>query len=542
MRADSRKRGIVGLTLLLAVLAAASARAGWLRPVIGGGNFYSVVDLVTFQGEDGRFDAVVLVSIDNRELSFEREAGRWEGRVAVDVRLTGAGGAAVTRETTVRLRAHSEAEVQSPTLSQVFTLSLRDIPFASGRADITLTDLNRYKPGLFNRIDKVHATSEAVADWAALPAPGEIPGLVVGDLVYLGQAPIREWGRDADPAGPGVGGPWDYINPQRRYGIEQPRVQVYFNLYPPLAPAAREQAAAGDLLVEILSKELDYVLRDTLRLSRPVREALAAGRTAAVYYEMDTELMPPGSFRLGVAPLDGTGLGYLGEFDVTWRLDQLARGRDELLGEGRTIFRDEQLHRFEAASRIEQEVMLDRFWRDLDPDPTTPYNEVYAEYRRRVSYVREQLGGFDEAGATDPRGEIYILLGAPDHVRASPLPMNESELEDARIQTYQRYAPDREGTWIKGSTPGSSEMLSPYQARGGIPMPYSPQAELEILQNKTSPRKDHGFELWTYDDARGALFPNAYSAQMGGLRFLFLDRDGAGHFELESSNTMWGGD
>ncbi len=540
MRRFSCRIAVVVAVCFVVGLATNPAGAAWLRPLESGGNFVATVDLANLYGPDGRLDVVVMVAIENRELALELQGGRYRGELDAVAALVSPDGEKVTAEHKVRLLAETEADAQSAVLSQIFTLVLPDVRFTSGTFSLELRDQNRRRPVLFSIFSKEKARSELAADWSAPDAAADAHGLTVGDVVYLAQAPVKDWiARGGRPDPVGEGGPWDYLHPVRRYGLEQTRVQIYFNVLPPSDPASRQTAAGDHLLVEVLSKDLDFALRDTLALTDSVRRALAAGHPAAVYYELDGSLLPPGSFRLGVAPLAGAGRGVLGEFDVTWRLDQLARGREMLAGEGRIVFSGEQLEKYLAASRADQEVMLEEFWRDLDPDPADPYNEVYTEFRRRVAYAKVNLGGFNSSGPADDRGLIYVLLGPPDRVSREAMPLNENDLEDARIKVYKPEAPDRDGSWAKGADPSGTQSVSPYFDRGGITMPYSSSADLEIRESRASALRDHGFELWSYTRGGAPLFPNQYTAAvpLNGLQLLFIDTDGTGRHRLESTNV-----
>ena len=51
---------------------------------------------------------------------------------------------------------------------------------------------------------------------------------------------------------------------------------------------------------------------------------------------------------------------------------------------------------------------------------------------------------------------------------------------------------------------------------------------------------NYPFELWKYDDGGKPLFVNRFSDRGFGQRFLFVDRTGAGHYSLESSNVLQG--
>lgn len=533
---------VLAAVIVIAAGMATDAAAAWLRPTDGAGNFHFTSDLVTLMDSQGRRDVVAMVSVPHRELKFKNDVGLMRARVRVTVSITAADGRRLESRETIRLNARSEAEAGSATLTQVFSVVLRDVPFTSGQAEIRVEDMNRSRgPAILG--SRRRALAVAAADWYAPPTRART-GLSVGDAIYLSHAPVRTWAEEGRPAAAGGPGPWDYLNPARRYGLESERLQLYFTLDPPALAEDRRRASSRDLRLEITSDHLDFALRDSIRLTEPARAALAAGRPAAVYWEMDAGGLPPGSYRLGIAPLDSAGRGLLSGFDVVWSMNQLARHSDDLLGEGRTVFLGDDLERFEELARVEQELMLDEFWLALDPTPEDPYNEVYAEFRRRVAYVESYLGGFGDHGARDPRGRIYLLLGDPDSVREEALPMNEQDLNDARIMVYERYAPERQGSTVRGRNIHSSEDVLPSRGNypgGSIPMPYSYMADKEIVA-KVAAVDTRSFELWRYDDAGYGLFLNSYTGMSGGLRFLFLDKTGKGDYVLDSDNARFKGD
>lgn len=531
------------ILVLLAALAIGAGRsvAAWLRPLEGDGNFRFTCDLVSLPRPDGTNDVVALVAVRHRELTFVSEAGTVRARLRATAALRSPDGREVTLETSVRLVARNESEAGSPTLHQVFTMALREVDFSAGEFQLTLEDLNRQRPGLAYLGTQARASARLVADWYA-PPPGEPSGLSVGDAIFLAHAPIRLWEEAGRGTAAPAAGPWDYANPPRRYGLEAEAVQVYFVLEPPAAVEDRRRAATRDLRLEVVSERLDLALVDTLRLTPAVRASLGAGNAAAVYWEMDAGGLPPGSYRLGIAPLDTAGRALLTGFDVVWRLEQVARDPRLLAGEGRTVFYGDDLRRFESATDADREALLAAFWRELDPSPDDPYNEAYAEFQRRVAYVRLFLGGFDEAGARDPRGHVYLLLGEPSSVLEEPVPMNHHELEDARVLVYERYGPQRSGSLVRGGGLLSEGVRGGnVTTLGSIPMPYSYLADVNIRAKKTA-ADTRVFQLWRYDDAGQQLFPNIYSGKGGGLRFLFLDRTGRGDFVLDSTNTRLLGD
>lgn len=59
---------------------------------------------------------------------------------------------------------------------------------------------------------------------------------------------------------------------------------------------------------------------------------------------------------------------------------------------------------------------LTRFWRKRDPDPKTPANEFYNQYRARVAYANRAYRTPYKPGWKSDRGRVYILYGPPDAV------------------------------------------------------------------------------------------------------------------------------
>ncbi len=136
---------------------------------------------------------------------------------------------------------------------------------------------------------------------------------------------------------------------------------------------------------------------------------------------------------------------------------------------------------------------------------------------------------------------MFILLGPPDEVQSKRLPMNERDQDDARIKVFKRFAPDREGSWAKGSSrERTSQPRDPYDTDGGLPMPSSLFAAKNLNSRRYSASHNFAFELWKYDNGGRPLFVNRYSRKGMGQRFLFVDRTGTGDYYLESSNLIQG--
>ena len=76
-----------------------------------------------------------------------------------------------------------------------------------------------------------------------------------------------------------------------------------------------------------------------------------------------------------------------------------------------------ELNSGSRSSRIEK---FEKFWKKKDPTPETAYNEVMAEFYRRVDY---SIGAFrtlkETNGSLTDRGKIYILYGKPTSIERS---------------------------------------------------------------------------------------------------------------------------
>ncbi|MBD3220317.1 GWxTD domain-containing protein [bacterium] len=538
----TRGTGTLARALLVAALmlsVAATARAAWLQPVEGTGYFRFTADAANLAGGDGTLDVVVMVAVANGDLEFEEETGVLQGRLRATATLRGHDGTEQSAVKSYRVTTRSRTEAESPTLHQTVLLVLEDVTIESGRLEVMVEDLLRQRPGLQYLGTDERAFALAEADWAAQPER-ETRGLAIGDAVFLAHAPIRTWELDGRPTPAGQGGPWDFVNPHRRYGLETERLQLYFTVSPPRRVEDRQRAARRPLLVRIESDVMQFALTDTVRTTAEVQRALTAGRPAAIYWEMDAGGLPPGRFRLSIAPLDEVGRGLLARFDVVWSLSELARSHEDLLGEGRTVLTDEALDEFEQASRPEQARILDEFWAELDPTPEDPFNEVRAEFHRRIAHVKSFLGGFGATGARDPRGRIYLLLGKPDSVREEVMPMNENAVVAARDLVFDRFKIMAEGSqgtspWVFSDYAGVGR-ANPNAASLSAFVPYTYMADVIAARDRSSDNT-RSFLFWNYDQLGRQLFVNSYTGLSDGLRFLFIDQTGLGDYKLDSSNV-----
>ncbi len=517
-------------TALAVLLGASAAGAAWVRPLLAQGDFQATVDAVNIWRSDGGLDVALLMAVPNQELAFAERRGLGEARLKATARLEGPGGQASEREREYTFVLRDLDDAAAGGLQQVFALILQDVPVRWGVVHVRLEDLQRKRPSLVAMLGGENAASEAVGDWEAPERARLEEGLLLGDPLFMGQAPLDLW-RERDPAGEDLAQSelFGHLAPDRRYGLGRDHLQLYFQIDPP-----RRGRGAESVFLQILARDLDFALRDTIRLDERRRASLAAGQPVGLFYEMDVNLLPPGTYQLSAAPGDGQGRGWLTEFDVSWQIGNIARAAEDVQIEGLMVLDSARRARFEAANPVERNVILEEFWGERDPVPETPQNEARLEFQRRMAYVRQHLGGFSRTGTKDPRGEIYLLLGPPEEIQAEAMPLNRRDLEDATVRVYDKFAAERIGQTAKGDQ-ATGKFYSP---SGPIPLPDSYRSRRELAAHRHEAGRNQAFELWIYEQSGRQLFPNQYSGQNLGLRFLFVDRTGSGkNWELQSTNA-----
>lgn len=82
----------------------------------------------------------------------------------------------------------------------------------------------------------------------------------------------------------------------------------------------------------------------------------------------------------------------------------------------RFIVNEETLAELSSGSRAEREQKFRTFWEQRDPTPNTAFNELMAEYYRRIDYAYEHFSSSSLPGYETDQGKIYISYGPPQNV------------------------------------------------------------------------------------------------------------------------------
>lgn len=101
----------------------------------------------------------------------------------------------------------------------------------------------------------------------------------------------------------------------------------------------------------------------------------------------------------------------------------------------------------------ERRKNLETFWKARDETPGTAYNEVMAEYYRRVDHATKSYGTLKVPdGSKSDRGRVYILYGPPSRTRRTLDPNSAFE----EVWVYDRLK--REFTFVDKNRNGTYEL------------------------------------------------------------------------------------
>jgi GWxTD domain-containing protein len=150
------------------------------------------------------------------------------------------------------------------------------------------------------------------------------------------------------------------------------------------------------------------------------RIAPSEGTFKTLFIPLPFEKLQVGTseFSISLSSAGGTKK-HKGRFRVLWlqqplSLQDLNLAIDAL----QHIVGEKEMDALFSVSRNERAKNFARFWRERDRDTTTAYNEVMAEYYRRVD---EAIRAYSSANETDgyktDRGRVFILYGTPTHTR-----------------------------------------------------------------------------------------------------------------------------
>lgn len=204
-------------------------------------------------------------------------------------------------------------------------------------------------------------------------------------------------------------------NPARRYGVLNPTMYFYYELYDlPSLP--------GDMMNVIYS----IVARDGRAVKTfPAMRMRQPGTSASILHGLDVSKLASGVHTLTAQVQDTTGLERFRlsrDFEVI-QLDYLGTApalTDEQAERAARLLKhcasSEQYEFFQNLNATGKAEFLIRFWRDNDPTPGTLENEFLTNIQQRFQYAQEHFRWGGEGGDVSDRGRVLIKYGMPDEI------------------------------------------------------------------------------------------------------------------------------
>jgi len=111
--------------------------------------------------------------------------------------------------------------------------------------------------------------------------------------------------------------------------------------------------------------------------------------------------------------------------DVGWTgVSALVGDLDEAIEQLRYITSRRQIKNIKNNPEEVKRQLFMEFWKELDPSPNTPRNELMDEYYRRVAYADIHFSSFQKGWESD-LGMVYIIYGPPDEIERHPFEMGQ---------------------------------------------------------------------------------------------------------------------
>jgi GWxTD domain-containing protein len=136
----------------------------------------------------------------------------------------------------------------------------------------------------------------------------------------------------------------------------------------------------------------------------------------SAFLNLRGEQLNEGAYRLEISINDGKRTTtHVQTFRVQWIDKPMAiRNLDFAISILEYIVSEDEFRNLRRGNDREKAEKFIAFWRSKDPDTTTAFNPVMAEFYTRVDYAAREYATLRESnGARTDRGKVYILYGAP---------------------------------------------------------------------------------------------------------------------------------
>ncbi|MDQ2669602.1 MAG: GWxTD domain-containing protein [Gemmatimonadota bacterium] len=331
-----------------------------------------VGDMAFLAGPGDSVRAVLALSLENRAFTFQREGAAFVARYEVNVTLERPGAEPIPVNRTEAVRVATYQETQRAEESVLFQQNFSVVP-------------GEYQVTVKVRDPVSNAESQARQ---AFTVPDFASGTTSAPILAY-QATGR--GNEAEPVGL-------VLNPRGAVAYGGDTLLAYIEGYAFDAPATVpfEVRTEADSVVYVDSLRFQGGLDVESQVLRMRPDSMALGELRLVVGEGDAQ-------RVTRALISFSSAWVITNFDEMLSLLRYF-GEDNLLAQMR-----------EAPDSVRADLWR-QFYRNTDPNPTTPENEALNSYFSRVSMANQRFRDESVAGWRTDRGEVFITLGEPDEV------------------------------------------------------------------------------------------------------------------------------
>ena len=372
-----------------------------------------------------------------------------------------------------------------------------EVPPGDHVVEIQVENLSRGKRGLLDRLR--HRPETSVARFLArIPDLTRTPA--IADLRFR----------------IGYGTHFDYAS--RLYGLLNDSLHVHSTVF---------ANGSWNLRARVVGRDGGVHWQDSLQTVLDVRRDCA--------FHASVNALPAGQYVFHLAGEgDGGMVSTSRSFDVAWSLASFTRARHDLDVEAEIVLSESDFDRYQSQPLGEKERFLEQFWQRNDPTPETAFNEVRAEFERRVAQADISYTEMRRGALTD-RGRLYVHFGSPDELQSEVMPSHlaGTGAEEALAKVDDVYI---------ASEHRDPEVLDPEAAALGTVKSGNAQ---ERAVRRQEYRRVIGpahevvsYELWLYTQGGQPLLPSDRALLTDeGLRVLFVDLNGDGRFRLRKAST-----
>ncbi|MBN1559602.1 GWxTD domain-containing protein [candidate division KSB1 bacterium] len=248
-------------------------------------------------------------------------------------------------------------------------------------------------------------------------------------------------------------------NPSRRYGVLNPHLYFYYELYG--LPAAN----AALTITYAICNAADEIVK-----SLPPHKIETAGESSAILHGIDVARMPSGFYRLSIQAANADAsyqvalsrsfeVLQLDYFGLDWQLSEEAAHKA-----GRQIkylATKEEYDFYQSLPLPGKAQFLTRFWRQRDPSPETLENEFLQSIQQRFAYANDNFSWGKREGCESDRGRVLIQNGMPENIARH---YAESGLSPFEIWHYQQ---DRAFEFVFGDLRGNGNFILLHSTKEG---------------------------------------------------------------------------